>query len=100
VEEPQRLLTPLAMSGAAHAAAIAGLVLLAGWLGTSAARSETPMQRVNDDARLVFLVASGPGGGGGGGGLLQKQPPPKALAAGMQSRSSAVPKRQVPSESF
>jgi protein TonB len=85
---------PFAVSGGAHAALAAGLVLL-----TSLGMAK-PAAKITDDdkkeMRLVFLVSPGPGGGGGGGGLKQPAPPPPAEKKGRAALRSPVPVRRPP----
>jgi len=77
--------TAFLASGAAHAGAVALLVLLTVGVAAPTAITTEPM-------RLVFLATPGPGGGGGGGGLKQPLPPPKAQAKGTALERSPVPK--------
>jgi protein TonB len=85
---------PIAMSGGAHAAIVAGLVLL-----TSLGMAKPKATVTADDKkemRLVFLVSPGPGGGGGGGGLRKPAPPPPAEKKGTAKLRSPVPVRKPP----
>jgi periplasmic protein TonB len=79
---------PLAVSGSLHVALVATVVFALGFhatVATSATTDDRPL------ARLVFVVAPGPGGGGGGGGNMHNAPPPKALLKGRHAIASPLP---------
>ncbi len=83
---------PLALAGTLHAAMLAGLVLTT--LGMARPAAVTP--RPTNEARLLFLVAPGPGGGGGGGGRREPAPPPPAERKGAEKMHSPIPVRRPP----
>jgi len=85
---------PIAMSGSAHAAIVAGLILLTS-LGMAKPNANATADD-NKNVRLVFLVSPGPGGGGGGGGLREPAPPPPAEKKGTAKLRSPVPVRRPP----
>ena len=84
---------PIALAGTLHAAMLAGLVLMT-TLGL--ARPSVVTAEDRKDARLVFLVAPGPGGGGGGGGHHEPAPPPPAERKGVEALRSPIPVRRPP----
>jgi periplasmic protein TonB len=77
----------LAASGAAHALALAVLLVLTAGPAKQAVTRPAPPE----PARLVFVATPGPGGGGGGGGLRQPEPPPRARLEGRAQLRSPVP---------
>lgn len=88
-----RLGRPLAVSGSAHLALVATIILITTLgLGRATATTESPVDPV--PFRLVYLAIPGPGGGGGGGGLKQVIPPPKAQRKGAAHIDSPLPATQ------
>ncbi|MEZ5316438.1 MAG: energy transducer TonB [Vicinamibacterales bacterium] len=94
VQRRRRTAAPLVLSGSAHAAGLA-LLLLAGALGLLAQDTEAT---VSQPVRLVYTVSLGPGGGGGGGGLEVPAPPPPAQRVSDVRRISnpVPPPRRIP----
>lgn len=76
----------LLVSGALHVVLAAVALALTG-IGARTAATEPRLQA---PARLVFIVAPGPGGGGGGGGLRQPSAPPPAQLKGRSAVKSPV----------
>ena len=82
----------LLVSGSAHGAVLAVLLVMATASGPSAGL-EAPPDPSSDLVQLVFVAEPGPGGGGGGGGQGDVAAPPPAERKGSRTTSSPLPRR-------